>query len=261
MSRSLITAVLLAAIWFAGGCANFDDITKNWGPDQLYREAKDKIANGDYATAIKYFESLEARYPYGKYAEQAQIEIAYAYNKNNEPALAIAAADRFIRLHPTHPNVDYAYYLKGLVQFRLERSWIDWAIGGGDDLSDRDPKGARDAYNTFRDLIERYPKSRYAPDAAARMAFLFDHLANYEVRVARFYYERGAYVAAVNRCKYTLENFPRAPSVEDALGIQALAYHQMGLVHLKDDSVRILKNNFPKSLYLGEIAKLANETS
>jgi len=255
MRRFAVVALLLA-IALAGGCANLDDPTKNWGPDQLYREAKDKVASGDYATAIKYFESLEARYPYGKYAEQAQIEIAYAYYKHEEPALAIAAADRFIRLHPTHPNVDYAYYLKGLVQFRLERSWIDWATGGGDDISDRDPKGARDAYNTFRELIDRYPKSRYAPDAAARMAYLFDHLARYEVRVARFYYERGAYVAAVNRCKYALQNFSRAPSTEDALGIQALSYHQMGLSHLEADTVRVLKTNFPNSPYLGEITKL-----
>lgn len=259
--RRFAFVVLVLVTVLAGGCANLDDLTKNWGPDQLYREAKDKVASGDYATAIKYFESLEARYPYGKYAEQAQLEIAYAYFKHDEPALAIAAAERFIRLHPTHPNVDYAYYLKGLVQFRLERTWIDWATGGGDDLSDRDPKGARDAYNSFRELIERYPKSRYAPDAAARMAFLFDHLAKYEVRVARFYYERGAYVAALNRCKYALQNFARAPSTEDALGIQALAYHQMGLRTLKDDTVRILKTNFPESSYLGEIAKLTDKRS
>ncbi len=252
-------AVLCTVALLAGGCANMDDVTKNWGPDQLYREAKDKVASGDYATGIKYFESLEARYPYGKYAEQAQIEIAYAYYKHEEPALAIAAAERFVRLHPTHPNVDYAYYLKGLIQFRLERTLIDWATGGGDDLSDRDPKGARDAYNSFRELIERFPKSRYAPDAAARMAYLVDHLAKYEVRVARFYYERGAYVAAVNRCKYALQNFPRAPSVEDALGIQALAYHRMGMRSLKDDTVRILRTNFPSSPYLGELSKLTDK--
>lgn len=256
LPRQLILAV---TVLFAGCAGLSEDPTKTWTPERFYSEAKDKLADGDYETAIKYFEGLEARYPYGRYAEQAQLEIAYAYYKHDEPALAIAAADRFIRLHPTHPNVDYAYYLKGLVNFKLERSLFDWLLGGKDDLSDRDPKGAREAYLAFKELAERFPQSRYAEDAAARMAYLFDIQAKYEVKVARFYYDRGAYVAAVNRSKFALENFPRAPSTEDALGIQVLSYRQMGLTKLKDDTQRILQLNFPQSRYLEEVRDTRGE--
>lgn len=245
--------LVLAATLFVGGCAADLDPTKNWSPERFYQEAKEKMADGDYETAIKHFETLEARYPYGPYAEQAQLEIAYAYYKYNEPALAINAADRFVRLHPTHPNVDYALYLKGLVNFKLERSFFDWLTGGHDDLSDRDPKGARDAYLSFRELVERFPRSRYAEDARARMAYLFNIQAKYEVQVARYYYERDAYVAAVNRCKYALENFPRTPTTEDALGIETLAYIKMGMTKLADDNLRVIKLNFPNSRYLGKI--------
>jgi outer membrane protein assembly factor BamD len=256
LTRSMIRffpLFVLAVAVAVAGCGADLDPTKNWSPERFYQEAKDKMAEGDYETAIKNFETLEARYPYGPYAEQAQLEIAYAYYKHDDPALAITAADRFIRLHPTHPNVDYAYYIKGLVNFKLERSLFDWLIGGNDDLSDRDPKGARDAYLSFKELVERFPHSRYAKDARARMTYLFDIQAKYEVQVARFYYERNAYVAAVNRCKYTLENYPRTPSTEDALGIETLAYIKMGMSKLADDNVRVIRLNFPKSRYLEEV--------
>lgn len=236
------------------GCAGItEDPTKNWSPERFYKEAKEKVAAGDYEAGIKYFETLEARYPYGRYAEQAQLEIAYAYHKYDEPALAIAAADRFIRLHPTHPNVDYAYYLKGLINFHGEKSLASWLVGAKDDLSDRDPKGARESYNAFREVVERFPRSRYAADAKFRMAHLFEAQAKYETQVARFYYDRGAYVAAVNRCKSSLENYPRTPSTEDALGIMALSYRLMGMDDLSKDTRRVLSKNFPNSRYLAEL--------
>jgi len=238
---------------FAGCSGLSEDPTKNWSPEKLYTEAKDKVSAGDYETGIKYLESLEARYPYGRYAEQAQLELAYAQYKYDEPALAIAAADRFIRLYPTHPNVDYAYYLKGLVNFHGEKSIANWLFRQKDDLSDRDPKGARDSYNAFRELVERFPNSRYAPDARHRMAYLFDSQARYETQVARFYYERDDYVAAVNRCKYMLEHYPRTPATEDALGIMALSYRDMGLDGLMKDTLRVLVENFPASHYIAEI--------
>jgi outer membrane protein assembly factor BamD len=235
------------------GCAGItEDPTKDWSPEKFYTEAKEKVTEGDYETGIKYFETLEARYPYGRYAEQAQLEIAYANYKYEEPALAIAAADRFIRLHPTHPNVDYAYYLKGLVNFHGERGFVNWLFGSKDDLSDRDPKGALEAYNAFNEVVQRFPKSRYAEDSRQRMAYLFETQAKYETLVARFYYERTAYVAAVNRAKYTLENYPRTPSTEDALGIMALSYKAMGLDDLLKDTLRILRRNFPQSRYIAE---------
>lgn len=244
---------LLLAFLALAGCASVTDPTRDWTPERFYAEAKERMADGDWQAAIKHLETLEARYPYGRYAEQAQLEIAYAYYKDDEPALALAAADRFIRQHPTHPNVDYAYYLKGLVNFHGSKNFVYWLLGVEDDLSDRDPKGARDSYNAFRELIERFPNSRYAHDASQRMAYLFDAQARYEVKVARFYFDRGAYVAAVNRCKQALENYPRTPATEDALGIQAMAYKRMGMERLMADTLRVLERNFPQSRYLAEI--------
>lgn len=252
MQRHVRLAVVWAALLLAG-CAAIEDPTKDWTPEQFYKAGEEKLAGGDYDTAVKHFEALQARYPYGRYAEQAQLEIAYAYYKADEPAPAIAAADRFIRLHPTHPNVDYAYYLKGLTNFRGERSFAAALFGRGDDLVDRDPKGTRDAYNDFRELVDRFPQSRYVEDARKRMAYLFDAQARYEIAVARFYFDRGAYVAAVNRCKYALENFARTPATEDALGLQAMSYKAMGLNELMEDTLRVLKQNFPNSHYLNEV--------
>ena len=245
-------ALLFALVFFAG-CAGVKDPTKDWSPERFYKEAKEKVASGDYETAIKYFEGLEARYPYGPYAEQAQLEIAYANYKWDEPALAIAAADRFLRLHPTHPNADYAYYLKGLVNFHGEKGFAAWLFNLNDDLTDRDSKGATESYNAFRELVEHFPNSRYAKDATQRMAYLFNSQAKYEAGVAKFYFDRGAYVAAINRCKYSLENYPRTPSTEDALGIMALSYKASGLTDLSSDTLRVLKINFPASHYIAQI--------
>jgi outer membrane protein assembly factor BamD len=255
--KQLLSIGILSVILLAG-CASLDeDETKNWTPERFYSEAKEKIQDGDYETAIQYLEKLEARFPYGRHAEQAQLEVAYAYYKNDEPALAIAAAERFIRLHPTHPNVDYAYYLRGLVNFHGEQSFVNWLFGAKEDLAERDPKGTREAYLSFKELVERFPHSRYAEDSAKRMAYLFEAQARHEILAARFYYNRGAYVAAVNRCKFALENYPQTPSVEDALGIQAMAYKRMGMETLYGDMLRILRLNFPDSRYLGEAERLA----
>lgn len=252
VTRFLVLAVAMA---FAG-CASVLDPTKDWTPKQFYQHAREQMADGNWAEAAKTFEKLEARYPYGPYTEQAQLEIAYVHYKDNEPALAIAAADRFIRLHPTHPNVDYAYYLKGIINFHDEKSLLHTLLGIDEDMWDRDPKSAHESYEAFRQVVERFPKSRYAKDAAERMRYLVDEQARYEVHVARFYLKRGAYVAAVNRCKFAIENYPRAPAVEDALGIQAKAYKLMGLAELSNDTVRVLRMNFPNSHYLKEIEKL-----
>lgn len=255
MKRYLVIGLVSAAL--LAGCAGLDeDETKNWSAERFYSTAKEKMDDGDYDAAIKYLEKLEARFPYGRYAEQAQLEAAYAYYKNDDPALAIAGAERFIRLHPTHPSVDYAYYLKGLVNFHGEKNFINWLFGAQEDLAERDPKGTRDAYFAFKDLVERFPNSRYAEDSAKRMAYLFEAQARHEIHVARFYYRRGAYVAAVNRCKSALENYPQMPAMEDALGIQALAYKKMGLEPLYTDTLRILRLNFPDSRYIADAESL-----
>lgn len=254
MTRFLPLLALAALL--ATGCAGVTDPTRDWSAERFYQEARAKMEEGNWPEAIRLYEQLEARYPYGRYSEQAQLELAYVHYKDQEPELAIAAADRFIRLHPTHPHVDYAYYLKGVIHFRGEKSLIHALFGFDQAMSGRDPRSARESYNAFRELIERFPDSRYAADARDRMRYLLDVQARYEVSVAKFYFERGAYVAAVNRCKYALENYPRTPAVEDALGIQAKAYKLMGMPKLAADTVRVLRANFPQSPYLDEIEAL-----
>lgn len=225
-----------------------DDETKGWSAQKLYSEAKSELNSRNYETAIKYFEKLEARYPYGRFAQQAQIETAYAYYKSDEPEKAIAAADRFIKLYPSHPNVDYVYYLKGLVNFNDDLGIMGYV--SGQDLTERDPKAARDAYSAFRDLVTRFPQSRYAPDSTARMNYLVNTLASHEVHVARYYMKRSAYVAAANRAQYALKTYPQAPANEEGLVILVQAYDALGMNDLRDDAERVLLRNFPKSKYL-----------
>ena len=245
----------LCLVLCLSGCAGTLDPTKDWSAERFYIEGKDALTNHNYVAAIKHFETLEARYPYGPYAEQAQLEVAYAYYKDDEPASAIAGADRFIRLHPTHRNVDYAYYLKGLASFNEQPTFLD-RMAGKHDLSDRDPKAAREAFDAFRELATRFPDSKYAKDATRRMHTLMQALAQNEIHVASYYFSRGAYVAAVNRCKYVIEHYQRTPSIEDALGIQVKAYKMMGLDRLAGDTLRVLEQNFPQSRYIDEVKHL-----
>ncbi|TAH45582.1 MAG: outer membrane protein assembly factor BamD [Betaproteobacteria bacterium] len=242
-------AVLIGAL-LLGGCGLMPeeiDETAGWNAQKLYSEAKASMSEGGYDRAVKLFEKLEARYPYGRYAQQAQLESAYAYYKQNEPALALAAADRFIKLHPNHPNVDYVYYLKGLVNFNEDLGLF--AGLSNQDLSERDPKGAREAFESFRELVTRFPESRYADDSKKRMQYLVNSLASHEVHVARYYYRRGAYVAAVNRAKTALTTFPQAPANEEALFLLVKSYDALGMTDLRDDADRVLRKNFPDSVY------------
>lgn len=241
-----------AGVGLVAGCQAIKNPTKDWTAQRFYNEAQIALADGDYSVAIERFGQLEARYPYGRYAEQAQVEIAYAYFKNDEPELAIQAADRFVRLHPTHPHAAYAYYLKGLIHMREEGGLTSLFKARKTDVWDRDPKSAQEAYQAFRELVQRFPKSVYTPDAELRMAYLHNSLANYETGVARFYLQREAYVAAVNRCKYVIENYQHSPAVEEALGLLAQTYDHMGLIELKHDTLRVLAANFPASKYLAQ---------
>ncbi len=236
------------------GCASLDPDEKyaNLPAATLLEYARSALADERYIEAIELYKELESRYPYGRPAEQAQLDVAYAYYKNAEPELAVAAADRFIRLHPTHERVDYAYYLKGIASFR-ERTGFFARVTGSDDLSNRDTRPAREAYTTFGELVSRFPDSPYAADARQRMIHLVNVLAKHDVAVARYYLSHGAYVAVVNRAKKVLEEYQRTPSVEDALGLMAIAYREMGLTDLMNDTVRILEHNFPASSYLARI--------
>lgn len=252
MQRSLTLLLALIVGWSIAACSSLktdDDETKGWSAAKLYSEAKSNLSDHNYTQAIKYYQKLEARYPYGRFAQQAQIEVAYAHYKDGDAASAIAAADRFIKLHPNHPNVDYVYYLKGLANFNEDLGILGFI--GNQDMTERDPKAAADSFDAFKELVNRYPDSKYTPDALARMNYLVDALAEHEVHVARYYIKRGAYVAAVNRAQYALKNYPQAPANEEGLQILVQAYSALGLTELRDDTLRILKTNFPDSRAAG----------
>lgn len=241
----------ILALSLLGGCSLLPeqiDETKSWTASKLYSTAKEELDGGNYTQAIQFFEKLEARYPYGPYAQQAQLEVAYAYYKDGEPISAIAACERFIKLHPNHANVDYAYYLKGLANFNEDTGLL--AMLASQDMSERDPRAAREAFDAFKELTTLFPGSKYAPDARARMQYLVNALASHEVHVARYYYKRGAYVAAVNRIKYLLEHYQQAPALEEGLAIMARSYDKMAMNDLRDDTLRVLKKNFPASPWL-----------
>lgn len=253
-----IAALALAGLLVAG-CnllPEVKDETAGWSAERLYAAGHDELTSGNYTRAIKLFETLEARYPYGRYAQQALLEGAYANYRSGETANAISAADRFIRTHPNHPNVDYAHYLKGLVHFREDQGLLGYLYEA--DLAERDPKAMREAYAVFKELAQKFPDSRYAEDAQHRLRYLANAMGMHEVHVARYYYNRGAYVAAANRAQAALLNFPKVPANEEALHLLVQSYEKLGLTKLADDSRRILQSTYPQSRYLtGEVQKKA----
>ncbi|SDY42031.1 outer membrane protein assembly factor BamD [Nitrosomonas sp. Nm33] len=233
----------------------------HWSPNKFYSEAKNELNNGNYEKAVKLFEALEARYPYGRYAQQAQLEIAYAYYKDQQQASAIAAADRFIQLYPHHPNVDYAYYIKGLANFHDDLGIIGYISSRiiNQDMSERDSKASRESFENFKELVIRFPKSKYTPDALKRMAHLVNVVAKSEIYVARYYMKRKAYVAAARRAQYVLEEYPQTPATEEALYIMAKAYDEMGMNDLRDDAERVMRKNFPESEFFSDSSSLGKE--
>lgn len=254
LPRYSIIACLLLAVGACSLLPDKIDETKGWSAGKFYAEAKDAMDAGDFALAAKHFETLQARYPVGRLAQQAQLEIIYAYYRDNEPASAITAADRFIKLHPRHPFVDYAYYLKGLTNFNQGRGLLERVLP--QDVSQRDPGAARQSFQDFSDLVNNFPQSKYAEDAALRMAYLRNNLAQYEVNVAEYYMKRGAYLAAANRAKYVVENYQRTPALPGALAVMAKAYKVMGLNDLSDDALRVLELNYPDSPDITEVKNL-----
>jgi outer membrane protein assembly factor BamD len=259
LSRPVVlhaAALLLATALALSGCGLLpavQDETTGWSAQKLYTEAKSELNDGNYERAVKLFETLEARYPYGRYAQQAQLDVAYAYYKDNEPISAIAACDRFIKLHPNHPNVDYAYYLKGLANFNDDTGILGklslLGLRAEQDMSERDPMAARDAFQSFKELVTRFPDSKYTPDATARMKYLVNALASHEVHVAKYYLKREAYVAAANRASEVLKTYSQAPATEEALAVMIFAYNKLGFADLRDDAQRVMKLNFPDSKF------------
>ncbi|MCX7238067.1 outer membrane protein assembly factor BamD [Polynucleobacter sp.] len=250
-SISFPTALLLAllfALTLLSGCAGSDgskDDTDIWSEAKLYSEAIDKLNDADFAKCGKYFEKLEARFPFGPYSQQAQINAAYCYWKAQEQTQALVAIDRFIKLHQGSPSLDYAYYLKGLITFNDDLGWLGKFTG--QDLSERDPKAAKEAFESFKVVVERFPNSKYAPDALDRMRYIVNSLAEADVIVARYYYQRGAYLAAANRAQLVIRDYDRAPAVEEALYILTKSYEKLGMTQLSNDSARVFKLNFPDS--------------
>jgi outer membrane protein assembly factor BamD len=254
MAKSItrIAPLFLAAILLAG-CGLFGSEKardRDPGVGKMYQDAKDDLEAGNYERAVKGYEALEARYPYGAYAQQAELEMAYAQYKQGEATNAIATADRFIKAHPNHVNVDYAFYVKGLANFKDDFGYFSSI--SGQDLAERDMKAARDAFDTFKDLITRFPLSRYAEDSGKRMVYLQNNMASHEVHVADYYLRRGAWLAAANRAQVVVKDFPRAPAAEQALYIMVRAYHELGLQELADDSLKVMQKNFPQSPLLSD---------
>jgi outer membrane assembly lipoprotein YfiO len=237
-----LTALLLAVT--LAGCGIFGkeiDETEGWSAAKLYAEAAAELDSGSYKRAIELYEKLEARYPFGRYAMQAQLDVAYAYYRADEPEDALAAADRFIKLYPQNPYVDYAYYLKGIVNYNRSIGFLDRFIPT--DASQRDPGSAMDAFKDFAVLVERFPNSKYAEDARQRMVYLRNNLAMNEVNVARYYMKRGAYLAAANRANYVIQHYQRTSAVDDALEVLIDAYRALGKDDLAADVKRVLDLN------------------
>ncbi len=251
MRNSVTVIVALLFGWGLAACGLLpavEDETRGWSAQKLYAEAKAEMNSRSFEKAIKYFQTLEARYPYGRFAQQAQLELAYAHYRDADPAGAIAAADRFIKLHPNHPNVDYLYYIRGLANFNDDLGLFGFV--SNQDMTERDPKAAREAFDAFKELVVRFPKSKYTPDAVQRMNYLVNALASHEVHVARYYMKRGAFVAAANRAQFALKTYPQAPANEEGLLIMVKAYDAMGMRDLRDDAERVMLKNFPNSKYL-----------
>jgi outer membrane protein assembly factor BamD len=231
-----------------GGCGVFGDKveeSKNWSAEKLYAEAKDELASGSYERSVQLFEKLESRFPFGAYAQQAQLEIAYAYYKQGDQAQALAAVDRFIKLHPNHTNVDYMYYLRGLVNFNEDMGFLSFIAN--QDITERDPKATRDSFDAFKELVTRFPESKYTPDAIARMKYLVNALAQYDLHVAKYYLRRNAFLAAANRAQSAIKEYPDSPASEEALVVLIKSYDALGMNELRDDAKRVYFKNFPNS--------------
>jgi outer membrane protein assembly factor BamD len=246
-SRAGLLALALSALMAACGSTPQDEFA-NISPDKLYADAKDEAAEGNYESAIKRLEKVESRASGTLLAQQAQIDLAYAYYKTGEKAQALAKLERFIRLHPTSPAIDYAYYLQGLVNFNDDLGLFGRIAS--QDLAERDQQASRDAYESFRQLTERFPTSKYAQDARLRMNHIVNSLAAGEVHVARYYLRRGANLAAANRAQQAVKDYRQSPAIEEALYIMSQSYDRLGLTQLRDDALRVLKQSFPNSAYL-----------
>lgn len=245
---SLVPLAVTGVLVMIQGCSSTPkDETANWSPNKIYSEAQDERNSGNFEKAVTLYEKLEGRAAGTPLAQQAQLDKAFAHYKAGEQAQALAAIDRFTRLHPASPAMDYALYLKGLINFN-DNLGLFGSLSR-QDLSERDQKAAKESFESFRELVSRFPDSRYASDARARMTYIVNSLAQYEVHVARYYFNRGAYVAAVNRAQAAVAEYTDAPALEEALYILVKSYDALGMTELRDDTQRVLTASYPGSNY------------
>ncbi|MER1967036.1 outer membrane protein assembly factor BamD [Castellaniella sp. GW247-6E4] len=253
IARRALAAIAFLALALAAGCSSTKgnvDPTAGWSAERLYQQSREDMSGGRWTEARQNLEALEARYPFGIYAQQALIDQAYVNWKDEEPEQAKAAIDRFMQQYPNHPGTDYMLYLKGMLTFTPPSAVLSNITR--QDPAERDPKGLRASYEAFNELIKRYPDSRYTPDARKRVAWLVNTIAENEVHVAEYYYQRGAYVAAANRAQTVITDFEGAPIVEKALYLMMISYDKLGLDTLRDDAKRVLDQNFPNSKYYAQ---------
>ncbi|CAG0904694.1 unnamed protein product [Cyprideis torosa] len=247
MLRAVIAVFTLTLL--LGGCGGAKPLDDNASAEDLFRAAKQQLDKESYSRAADLYRQLLSRYPYGLYAQQGQIDLTYALYKDGSYSAAEVEADRFINLYPSHPYVDYLFYLKGLAAFHEDDSF--WGrLAGRDDLSHRDPKSAKASFDAFRELVSRFPDSTYAADARERMAYLRSTMARHELNIANYYRGREAWVAVANRAAKVVETYPNTAEVEEALALQMEAYNQLQLLDLANDAYRVLEANFPDSRYL-----------
>ena len=251
-SNYLLVSVLAVAIATLSACSTTkdDEDLASQTEKEFYDAAQRQLRTQQWELAIQNLQALEDNFPFGNFAEQAQLDLIYAYYRNFDFDACTAAADRFIRLHPRHRQVDYAYYMKGLASFTEGSGLFERFVPT--DLSQRDPGAARESFAHFNQLLTLFPDSPYAPDAEKRMIYLRNLLARYEIHVANYYFKRGAYIAAVNRGRYVVENFEQTPAVPDALAVMVQGYQLLGLNELSDDALAILRNNYPNHPALKE---------
>ncbi|MBL8377051.1 MAG: outer membrane protein assembly factor BamD [Burkholderiales bacterium] len=243
--RVRIATVVAALLVAACSSPEVRDETAGWSAQKIYTDAREEMRSGSWERAIKLLEALESKYPFGRFAQQAQLDIAYSYWKNNDLASAVAACDRFIKLYPNHEHLDYVLYLRGLIYFNEDLGFMGKFTR--QDQTERDNRGARESFDTFKNLVTRFPDSKYSEDARLRLRYLVNALAQYEIHVARYYMRRGAFVAAANRAQFLIQNYPNTPANEEALFVMFKAYEAMGMNDLRDSAKRVLDLNFPNS--------------
>jgi outer membrane protein assembly factor BamD len=252
-----LVAAVCALSFVVVGCSSTPvaDRTASWSPNKIYAEAKDEASSGAYDKAIPLYEKLEGRAAGTPLAQQAQLDKAYAQYKGGEQAQALATLDRFMKLHPASPAMDYALYLKGLVNFNDNLGIFGFI--SRQDLSERDQKAAKESFESFKELVGRFPDSRYASDSRLRMNYIVNSLAQSEVHVARYYYSRGAYIAAINRAQSAIADYRDVPALEEATFILYKSYDALGMTDLRDDTRRIMEKTYPQSQYMSKGFKSA----